>query len=145
MQNYSIASGDCLYSIVSSKYGDKIKSEDDMWKAIDSIAELNNTSDPNLIYAGDTIKLPDYDSIFSQKTSNEGQTASSEDANEACKWIRDELHTLYGDVANEVIIQYGGSVKASNSKELFEMSDIDGGLVGGASLNAEEFANIINY
>lgn len=79
MQNYSIASGDCLYSIVSSKYGDKIKSEDDMWKAIDSIAELNNISDPNLIYAGDTIKLPDYDSIFSQKTSNEEQTTSNKD------------------------------------------------------------------
>ena len=53
---------------------------------------------------------------------------------------------IYGqNVANEVIIQYGGSVKSSNAKELFEMSDIDGGLVGGASLNAEEFAKIVNY
>ena len=52
----------------------------------------------------------------------------------------------YGqNVANAVIIQYGGSVKASNAKELFEMSDIDGGLVGGASLKAEEFSNIVNY
>ena len=74
-----------------------------------------------------------------------GKTASAEDANEVCKWIRDELRKLFGNIAENVIIQYGGSVKASNAKELFEMSDIDGGLVGGASLNAEEFANIINF
>ena len=47
--------------------------------------------------------------------------------------------------ANGVIIQYGGSVKSANAKELFEMSDIDGGLVGGASLKADEFAKIVNY
>lgn len=74
-----------------------------------------------------------------------GKTASKEDANEVCKWIRDELRALYGDVADEIIIQYGGSVKSSNAKELFEMSDIDGGLVGGASLEPEEFSKIVNY
>ena len=53
---------------------------------------------------------------------------------------------IYGqNVANRVIIQYGGSVKSSNAKELFEMSDIDGGLVGGASLKSDEFAKIVNY
>ena len=74
-----------------------------------------------------------------------GKTASSEDANEVCKWIRDEIKTLFGEVAEEVIIQYGGSVKSSNASELFNMSDIDGGLVGGASLDAEEFAKIVNF
>lgn len=74
-----------------------------------------------------------------------GKTASSEDANEVCIWIRDEIRSLYGDIADEVIIQYGGSVKSSNAKELFEMSDIDGGLVGGASLEPEEFSKIVNY
>ncbi|MBQ9314486.1 MAG: triose-phosphate isomerase [Clostridia bacterium] len=74
-----------------------------------------------------------------------GKTASKEDANEVCHWIREELHTLYGDVADEIIIQYGGSVKASNAKELFEMSDIDGGLVGGSSLEPEEFTRIIKF
>ena len=48
-------------------------------------------------------------------------------------------------MSKRVIIQYGGSVKASNAKELFTMSDIDGGLVGGASLKSEEFAKIVNY
>ncbi len=72
-----------------------------------------------------------------------GKTATSEDANEAIKSIRNEIRNLYGDeVANEIIILYGGSVKSENSKELFSTSDIDGGLVGGASLKPEEFAKI---
>ena len=75
-----------------------------------------------------------------------GKTATSEDANETIKWIREEISNMYGkDSAEKVIIQYGGSVKSANAKELFEMSDIDGGLVGGASLKAEEFAKIVNY
>ena len=75
-----------------------------------------------------------------------GKTATSEDANEMTKSIREKIANIYGQtVANRVIIQYGGSVKSSNAKELFFMSDIDGGLVGGASLDANEFAKIVNY
>ena len=74
-----------------------------------------------------------------------GKTASKEDANEVCGWIREEIRSLYGDIADEIIIQYGGSVKSSNAKELFSMPDIDGGLVGGASLDAEDFSKIVNY
>lgn len=74
-----------------------------------------------------------------------GKTATKEDANETIKWIREEIANMYGKkIADQVIIQYGGSVKASNAKELFEMSDIDGGLVGGASLKPDEFAKIVN-
>lgn len=75
-----------------------------------------------------------------------GKTATSEDANEMIKKIRQEISNLYGqNIANGVIIQYGGSVKASNCKELFSTSDIDGALVGGASLKSDEFAKIVNY
>ncbi len=75
-----------------------------------------------------------------------GKTATSEDANNSIKDIRAKIAEIYGkDVAEEVIIQYGGSVKSSNAKELFEMSDIDGALVGGASLKVDEFAKIVNY
>ena len=75
-----------------------------------------------------------------------GKTATAEDANNSIKCIREEISKIYGnDVAESVIIQYGGSVKSSNAKELFEMSDIDGGLVGGASLKADEFSKIVNY
>jgi triosephosphate isomerase len=75
-----------------------------------------------------------------------GKTATSEDANNSIKSIRAEIAKIYGeDVAEEVIIQYGGSVKSSNAKELFACSDIDGGLVGGASLKPDEFSKIVNY
>ena len=75
-----------------------------------------------------------------------GKTATSEDANNAIKSIRNKISNIYGQmVAKRVIIQYGGSVKSSNAKELFTMSDIDGGLVGGASLKLDEFAKIVNY
>ena len=75
-----------------------------------------------------------------------GKTATSEDAQKAIKSIRDKICQIYGqNVSDRVIIQYGGSVKASNCKELFEMSDIDGGLVGGASLKPDEFSKIVNY
>ncbi len=75
-----------------------------------------------------------------------GKTATSEDANNSIKEIRQEIEKNYGkEVAEEVIIQYGGSVKSSNAKELFSMSDIDGGLVGGASLKPDEFSKIVNY
>lgn len=75
-----------------------------------------------------------------------GKTATKEDANNTIMEIRKKIAEIYGqNEANGVIIQYGGSVKSSNAKELFEMSDIDGGLVGGASLKSEEFAKIVNY
>ena len=74
-----------------------------------------------------------------------GKTATKEDANEACGKIREKVASLYGqNVADEIIIQYGGSVKSSNSKELFAEPNIDGGLVGGASLKAEEFSKIVD-
>ncbi len=75
-----------------------------------------------------------------------GKTATSEDANNAIKAIRNKISNLYGqNVSERVIIQYGGSVKSTNAQELFSMSDIDGGLVGGASLKVDEFAKIVNY
>ncbi|MBQ3414231.1 MAG: triose-phosphate isomerase [Clostridia bacterium] len=75
-----------------------------------------------------------------------GKTATSEDAENSIKAIRNKIGEIYGqNTANGVIIQYGGSVKSTNAKELFEMSDIDGALVGGASLKSEEFSKIINY
>ena len=74
-----------------------------------------------------------------------GKTATSDEAEEVCRFIRDIIAKLYSDkTASEIRIQYGGSVNASNAKELFEKPDIDGGLVGGASLK-EDFIKIVNY
>ena len=75
-----------------------------------------------------------------------GKTATSEQADEVCASIRSTIEELYGeDAANEIRILYGGSVKPSNVKELFGMINIDGGLVGGASLNADDFGKIVNF
>ena len=73
-----------------------------------------------------------------------GKTASSAQAQEIHAYIRSVLASKYGnDVADSVSILYGGSVKAANAKEIFSQPDVDGGLVGGASLMAAEFASII--
>lgn len=73
------------------------------------------------------------------------KTATPEEANNVIKYIRKQIKELYNEeIAENIIIQYGGSVKASNAEELFNMSDIDGALVGGASLNFKEFSEIVN-
>ena len=73
-----------------------------------------------------------------------GKTASTEQAQEMHAHIRSVLKNQYGEpVAEELSILYGGSVKANNAREIFASKDVDGGLVGGASLNASEFIEII--
>lgn len=71
-----------------------------------------------------------------------GRTASPEQAQAVHAFIRSKIRALDAEVAEHMVIQYGGSVKASNAAELFSQPDIDGGLIGGASLNAEEFLAI---
>lgn len=72
-----------------------------------------------------------------------GETASPEQAQEMHAYIRAELRKNYGNLADQTRILYGGSVKPGNAKELFSQTDVDGGLVGGASLNASDFIAII--
>jgi triosephosphate isomerase len=71
-----------------------------------------------------------------------GRNATPEQAQEVHGMIRGKVAVRDATIAASVRILYGGSVKASNARELFAMADIDGGLVGGASLKAEEFAQI---
>lgn len=74
-----------------------------------------------------------------------GKTATKEQAQEVCKEIRNVIKEIYNqEVSDEIRIQYGGSVTADTASELFAMPDIDGGLVGGASLKAD-FSKIVNY
>lgn len=73
-----------------------------------------------------------------------GETATPEQANEVCKIIRDLIARLYGkDEADRFIIQYGGSMNDANAAELLAQYDVDGGLIGGASLKADKFAPIV--
>ena len=74
-----------------------------------------------------------------------GKTATSEMANDTIKAIRNVVKGLYNtDTSEAVRIQYGGSVKPANVDELLSMSDIDGALVGGASLDSESFLTLVN-
>jgi triosephosphate isomerase len=75
-----------------------------------------------------------------------GQTATARDAQAVCGAIRAEVHATHGnDAARRIRIQYGGSVKAGHIAELMAQPDIDGALVGGASLDPDEFARIIKF
>jgi len=75
-----------------------------------------------------------------------GKTATPEDAQEVCAALRVKLAELHGaEVADAVRIQYGGSVKAGNIATIMAQPDIDGALVGGASLDAEEFTSIVRF
>lgn len=74
-----------------------------------------------------------------------GKTASPEQAQEVHKFIRNLISKLYSNnLADNLVIQYGGSVKPDNAEELFSQPDIDGGLIGGASLKADSFISIVN-
>ena len=74
-----------------------------------------------------------------------GETASPEQAQDMHKFIRQTLNTKYGEqVSQDMTILYGGSVKPANAKEIFSKPDVDGGLIGGAALKAEDFYAIIN-
>ena len=74
-----------------------------------------------------------------------GETASPEQAQEMHAFIRQQIENQYDkSLADHVSILYGGSVKPSNAKEIFSMTDVDGGLIGGASLKAEDFMDIVN-
>ena len=74
-----------------------------------------------------------------------GRTATAEQAEEVCAVIRDVLKGLYGeDVAEAVTVQYGGSMKPGNAAELLAKTNVDGGLIGGASLVAKDFAAIVD-
>ncbi|NLZ25204.1 MAG: triose-phosphate isomerase [Clostridiales bacterium] len=75
-----------------------------------------------------------------------GKTATSKDANDSIKIVRDTVAKLYDEeAAQKIRIQYGGSMNPSNASELMAMPEIDGGLIGGASLKAEDFAKVVNY
>ena len=114
----------------------------EMGIAVDFI-RLQIKSDLKDVAATDVAKLViAYEPIWAIGT---GKTATSDQAEEICKTVRDCIREMYDDAtAEKVRIQYGGSVNAGNAAELFTKPNIDGALVGGASLKAD-FGQIVNY
>ena len=96
------------------------------------------------IPAADAVKcVVAYEPIWAIGT---GRVATPEIAEEMCETIRNTLIEIYGeDIADEIIIQYGGSVKPENVSEIMDQPEIDGALVGGASLDPDKFMNIIDF
>lgn len=104
-------------------------------QVLDDLEDISGEDVLNIVIA--------YEPIWAIGT---GKTASSEDVNNMLMFIRETIESKYGeDVSKEIRIQYGGSVKPNNIKELMAEEDIDGALVGGASLNAEDFLKLINF
>ena len=143
--------GECKYCFTNSikipqKYNEELTSEE----IVDVLNNLYKVGIKKVSIGGGEPFLKDLDKIIVAYEPiwaiGTGKTATKEDANATIIQIRKKLAEIYGqNEAEGVIIQYGGSVKSSNAKELFEMSDIDGGLVGGASLKADEFSKIVNF
>lgn len=100
----------------------------------ESLRDLPQDKLPELVVA--------YEPIWAIGT---GKSASSAEANEALGWIRQILEQMYGAAAEKIRLQYGGSVKPETIAELMQQPEVDGALVGGASLKADSFTEIINY
>lgn len=99
----------------------------------DGLFHLEKTDWRNIVLA--------YEPVWAIGT---GETASPDQAQEMHKFIRNLVEKVYGfDIANELSILYGGSVKPDNAKEIFSKPDVDGGLIGGAALNATDFIAIV--
>lgn len=95
------------------------------------------------VFLGDPKKLViAYEPVWAIGT---GKTASDKQAQEAHAFIRERLTAIFGNIAAAIRILYGGSVKPENAAELMAMPDIDGALIGGASLDADSFSRIVHY
>lgn len=120
--------GEVLEERESGKHFEVVKSQ-----IVNGVFELTAEEFKNVVLA--------YEPVWAIGT---GKTASSDQAQEMHKFIRETVAAKYGKaVADETSILYGGSCKASNAKELFANPDVDGGLIGGAALVATEFLGII--
>jgi triosephosphate isomerase len=121
--------GEVLPERNANKHFDVVKSQ-----LAEGVFHLNPSEFANVVIA--------YEPVWAIGT---GVTASPEQAQEMHKFIRAEISKKYGaQTADNTTILYGGSCKGSNAKELFANPDVDGGLIGGASLKAEEFLQIVN-
>ncbi|MDR0855197.1 MAG: triose-phosphate isomerase [Christensenellaceae bacterium] len=100
-----------------------------------AFADIDKASLKNIVVA--------YEPVWAIGT---GKTATSDEANDTIAIIRKKIQKLYGSpVAKALRIQYGGSMNAKNAKELMAKEQIDGGLIGGASLKAVDFSQVVNY
>lgn len=134
----AIAAGIIPIICVGESLEQREAGETDAWVSGQTRAALDGIAAPDvekLVIA--------YEPIWAIGT---GKTATNEQANETVGVVRKAVAQAYGDaVAEKVRIQYGGSMNPKNAAELMAMPEIDGGLIGGASLKAEDFAQVVKY
>lgn len=122
--------------------GETLEEREDQ-KTFDIIKEQVLAAFDNVNKDGALNTVVAYEPIWAIGT---GKTASSNEANEVISYIRSLIKDKYGvEVSEEIRIQYGGSVKPANVTEIMNETDIDGALVGGASLDAEKFLEVVNF
>ena len=117
---YTINKGECMWNIVKAQYGDKVKTNADILKAVNKLAEINNIKDPNLIYSGNVLNIPSYDSIFNIETA----TSSSDDSSIETMSKEEEKAvstSLYEDFSNWIKNSYDKLI--NGKKDEIEMYD----------------------
>ncbi|MBS4536614.1 triose-phosphate isomerase [Clostridium sp. D2Q-14] len=125
-----ICVGETLEEREENKAEEKVKTQ-----VINSLEGINENEMKDIVFA--------YEPIWAIGT---GRTASSEDANEMISFIRNIIEEKYNEkIAEGIRIQYGGSVKPGNVREIMNQPDIDGALVGGASLKKDDFTDIVRF
>lgn len=123
---YTINKGDCMWNIVKAQYGDKVKSNADILKAVNKLAEINNIADPNLIYTGNTLNIPSYESIFGPEAvaSDLPDDASLEPANEDEE--KAASASLYEDFSNWIKDSYDKLMNGKRDElEMYDYVDTD--------------------
>lgn len=137
--DYTINKGDCMWNIVKAQYGDDVKTNADILRAVNRLAEINNIEDPNLIYTGNTLYIPSYSSIFTENPTDEAEEASLKPENEDeekavstsmyedfSNWIKDGYDKLTGNKRDEVeMFDYVNS-DISKDDEAFEEPLVEG-------------------
>lgn len=125
----------CVGETIEEREGNKTE-EVVVRQTVEAFKDIDENELKNIVIA--------YEPVWAIGT---GKTATSEQANDTIKIIRNAMAKLYGDKnAEDVVrIQYGGSMNPSNVKELMAMPEIDGGLIGGASLDAAKFTQVVKY
>ena len=121
MNDYTIKSGDCLWDIAKRQYGNQLKNNDDIQKAVDKLAEANNIQDSDSIFAGNTITLPDYESIFGNNIGKDSSSGSMDTEDMPLAVAADEnLYEKYGFEVIDRKTAPWGSVEKIYMKNLKE-------------------------
>ena len=127
--NPILCCGETLEERESNSTMDKVK-----WQIVKGLKDVKAEDLEKVVIA--------YEPIWAIGT---GKTATAEQANEVIAYIRNVVRDLYADLADKVRIQYGGSVKPANVAEIMGQTDIDGALVGGASLKADDYLGLLKF